>query len=292
MTNYNTHNTPGNPPEFFPKANIAWKKSREEIWNDLSSKLGSENKPSSGRIVTRWNYIAAAAIIIVLIAVPTAMRLYTVNLTSPPGKHLSVSLPDGSTVVLNAATHLSYHKYWWAFSRKVQLEGEAYFTVKKGKSFEVVSPLGKVSVLGTSFNIYARKLDYNVACFTGKVRVVPRVEEKSPLQHQEVNLEPNDMATLTGGGSLIVERGQSIQHIKAWTKNEFNFTAAPITRVMEEIGLQYGILIKFQGNLNYLYTGNFARDSSVENVLNLVCRPFDMKYLVDKNGQYLITENN
>ena len=58
------------------------------------------------------------------------------------------------------------------FSRKVSLEGEAFFEVNPGKKFEVVSKFGKTIVLGTSFNIYSRNSSYQVTCMTGKVKVI------------------------------------------------------------------------------------------------------------------------
>jgi transmembrane sensor len=293
MTNFYTHNDPVNDsPDFLSKAEIPWNKSKEEVWNELLPKLEFVPEIEVRRIYPVWARIGAAAAIILLLAIPAFMRFYLVSVSSPAGKHITISLPDGSTVAMNASSNLSYHPYWWQISRKIKLSGEAFFEVRKGKKFEVVSELGKTSVLGTSFNIYSRNSDYKVTCFTGTVKVVPLHGSGSETNRQEVILKPNDRVTLTKGGSFTVERNQVVEPVKAWVNNEFVFTSTPFIQVIEDIERQYGVTITIKGNPDYLYTGNFPKDTSVENVLTLVCRPFDIRFSVNSKGEYQIIQNN
>jgi len=55
--------------------------------------------------------------------------------------------------------------------RIIHLEGEATFKVLKGNSFTVLTPFGKVEVLGTVFTVKAANGLLNVQCSEGKVRV-------------------------------------------------------------------------------------------------------------------------
>ena len=95
-----------------------------------------------------------------------------VRLVATKGEQNIYELPDGSVATLNAQSSISYEPGEWSSARRVELNGEAFFEVKKGTPFLVKTPYGDVQVLGTSFNVDARKDHFSVACFTGSVRVV------------------------------------------------------------------------------------------------------------------------
>lgn len=88
------------------------------------------------------------------------------RVTAPPGDTRSVSLADGSEVTLNSGTTIRYPR-WWSLGllrsqlgRSVQLDGEAFFTVAKtGTSFRVETKNAEVRVLGTRFDVLARRTD-------------------------------------------------------------------------------------------------------------------------------------
>jgi ferric-dicitrate binding protein FerR (iron transport regulator) len=77
-------------------------------------------------------------------------------------------LPDDSEVTLNSASQIEYKKWNWTDHRELQLEGEAFFKVTKGQTFDVLTRLGKVTVVGTQFNVKARGDRFEVICFEGK----------------------------------------------------------------------------------------------------------------------------
>lgn len=89
---------------------------------------------------------------------------------------LELTLPDNSTVTLNSNSTLSYQSSRLSgFDRKVQLEGEAFFSIQKdheGKTFEVNEggSLG-VTVLGTKFNVKKSKLVEKVTLIEGSVKL-------------------------------------------------------------------------------------------------------------------------
>ena len=65
-----------------------------------------------------------------------------------------MTLPDGTSVVLNAGSKLSYSQGFGIKDRTVNITGEGYFTVAKDsrKPFTVTSGSMRVKVLGTKFN--------------------------------------------------------------------------------------------------------------------------------------------
>ena len=114
------------------------------------------------------------------------------------GEKTTFSLPDNSEVVLNSGSEINYKKWNWDNNRRLELKGEAYFRVSKGRRFEVQTSLGKVSVLGTQFNVKARKNRFDVVCYEGRVKVN----------------YANTQIILTHGQSVTFENGKQINMSK------------------------------------------------------------------------------
>ncbi len=279
-------NLSADPLEAFPRTHIGWGRSKEEIRVELEKKMDASGPVKVRVLINPWPKIAMAAAIAVLVSLSVTMQFYKKTIEVPRGLHSSFMLPDHSRVTLNAQTTLSYKPLLWIFSRRVSLEGEAFFEVKPGKKFEVTSTFGKTWVLGTSFNIYSRNSSYQVTCVTGKVRVI---ENKG---NRDVVIMPGQKAELNQQGILNVKTGVNTGQTIIWLENKLSFTSVPLQQVFEEIGRQYGIVVLIPGDLENTYTGTFKRNSSVENVLNLVCKPFNLKFSLQSKNEYIITRNN
>ena len=87
----------------------------------------------------------------------------------------NVILPDGSSVLLNRHSSLSYPKRFKSDNREVQLTGEAYFEVSKDQKhpFIVQTEHINVQVLGTHFNVdaYRNSPEVKTTLLTGSVAV-------------------------------------------------------------------------------------------------------------------------
>lgn len=267
--------------DFFKGGKIAFEKSEADVWADLERKLSAPASPSrtiSLGSVVRWS---AAAVFLLLVGFATVVFTYTQDLETRPGEHLTAQLPDGSAVELNAGSSLSYYPLKWHFERKVTFEGEGYFTVSKGKSFEVISKNGITTVLGTSFNIYARDDEYRVSCLSGKVEVALASKES-------VLLLPNDHVELSEG-KLVVTPMVSGERAIGWTTNQFFFANRPLKEVIDEIERQYAVTIELAPELNNRNFGsNFSKKYSVEEVLEFVCKPMNLKFVKQTDNTYRI----
>lgn len=179
MTNDNNHNK--NLPEFAPEivemisgTKIAWSKTREEIWPEMLAKIeGKSIEKKNVKVISLQVFrYAAAAVIAILAGISSVMFFYTKTIETQQAQQVEIFLPDNSRVKVFAQSTLTYKPYLWKFYRSVNLNGEGFFEVQKGKKFEVVSEKGKTIVLGTRFNVYARNHEYNVTCTSGKVKVL------------------------------------------------------------------------------------------------------------------------
>lgn len=269
---------------FSSHSKIPWEKSKAEIWSDLEEQILKEDRsPVPVRsLLPGRQWLAMAASLVLLLSVSVFMRFYTVNTICPEGVHAALQLPDGSEVELNASTRVSYHPYWWFISRKVELEGEAFFHVEKGKKFSVVSPYATTEVLGTTFNVFARDRDYIVTCHTGSVRV------SETITGSAVVLSPMEKSTLEPSGGFTVTKLDKALSSPGWTDKMIMFGSTPLKLVFEEIERQFGIVIETPVEMHQVYSGNFSLDQPVENILTLLCLPFDLEYERKTGNLYLV----
>ncbi len=269
--------------EFFSKVEIPYEKDSREIWDLMAGKL--DEKPSAKLVpFKKYKFLyAVAASVIILLGSLVAMRFYTKSIVSNKGAHLTASLPDGSTVELNAQTTLKYHPYWWRFSREISFSGEGFFQITKGSKLEVVSENGKTIVLGTSFNIFSRKDQYEVTCLSGKVMVVSSTSK-------EAILTPDYHAEIDQNGDIVVKKLSKPETSTDWVDNMFSFTSAPISEVIEEIERQYDVSIHAPSNLTHFYTGYFPKDQPVEQTLNLLCKPFGLTFVKYTENEYSLVQ--
>jgi len=274
----------GSNENFFTGVHIPWEKSKDEVWKDLSHRLqeGSRKKVEIRRFLPGRPVLAAAASLALLLAVTLFMRLYVRETRCPAGTHASVVLPDGSRVELNARTTIRFHPYWWFLSREIHLEGEAYFDVKKGKHFRVVSSLASTQVLGTTFTVYARDMNYRVTCMSGLVQVT------SALTDEKVTLAPNELADLNQSGVFDITTLNKEVPEPGWMNNLIMFSSTPLRLVFDEIERQYDIIIETPEGMNQLYSGNFSLNEPVNKVLYLLCRPFDLQYEQYTGKKYIV----
>jgi ferric-dicitrate binding protein FerR (iron transport regulator) len=289
MKQDNRHTDRKNDPDglshlFSSRSEIPWEKSRDEVWNNLEKDLMKEDQlPVPVRpLHPNRHWLGLAGSLVLLLAVSAFMRFYTVKTYCPEGVRTSIQLPDGSGVELNASTNLSYHPYWWFISREVKLEGEAFFSVEKGRNFRAASSRGNTEVLGTTFNVFARGADYIVTCHSGSVRV------SETRGGSAVTLSPHERSILEPEGGFTVIRLENSPATPGWTGNMIMFSSAPLRLVFEEIERQFGIVIETPAEMEQVYSGNFSLDQPVENILSLLCLPFDLQYERQNGNTYLV----
>ncbi|HAH25499.1 MAG TPA: iron dicitrate transport regulator FecR [Prolixibacteraceae bacterium] len=270
---------------FFKGGKFHWQRSEAEVWANLQARMDAQPKGRSLFIdFSPFQWVVAASIV-VLFALGSFLRFYSITVETSAGQHFMTELPDHSKVNLNAQSTLTYHPYWWKINRLVQLQGEAYFEVEKGRRFTVVSTKGITQVMGTSFNIYARDEIYKVTCITGSVKV------KSPLGIETI-LQPNSKAEIQPDGKINVQTNIETFPEISWKKNIFLFTASPVLHVFSEIERQYGVKIETRISNSALYSGNFTKDQNVDEILGYICPALGLKYSRISGGKYLITKQD
>lgn len=273
--------------DLFKKLTPPFSKTEEMVWEELSEKLKNKQQPIyKKRPALRLNIyrIVAAAAITGILLTGSVLRFYSIKLSTPNGEHLKVNLPGNSVVYMNAGSEIVYYPFWWRFSRKVNMEGEAFFVVSPGNKFEIKTENGKVSVLGTSFNIFDRDNKYRVSCSTGSVKVVYTGEKEKIIltAGQSVNNDNNHLELSTA---------INLNSIGAWRENNLIFTNETLEMVLREIERQYNIKIEIQQSQSLHFTGSFSRKNNIEQALFFVCQPFNLKFEKINDKKYKIVSD-
>ncbi len=279
--NKNSNISDENEFAFFDNLKVTHNKPKEDIWKELSKSIEEKSQQKETKVFRmKWLKVAATAIILIGIGSLSFMRFYSIDISSQKGEFVEHLLPDGSHIQLNAETSVSYHPYWWSFSRELEMEGEAFFEVKKGSKFQVNSTNGSTQVLGTSFNIYARNDEYSVYCRSGKVRV-------SHNNSTQI-LKPGDYTLLMGNEleKSIISEDEAI----SWKLSKFVYNTTGLDKVFDDFERQYDVNIEVKNNDIYdlNYTGMFDRNITAEEALGMICLTFDLDYEKSSNFTYVI----
>jgi ferric-dicitrate binding protein FerR (iron transport regulator) len=227
----------------------------------------------------RWLSYAAAACVTLLLAF--ALYNPTKKVSAGIAQHVTHQLPDGSSVAINAASSISYRPWLWAVTRKIELEGEAFFKVTKGRRFVVTAKQGQVEVLGTSFNVRARDSSFIVSCETGKVRV------SNP--NGEQILTPGLITKANPAGVLVAPYTDlPEQQLSAWKEGKFYFNDVPLREVFDEIERQFEVKIKTSPEIERVKVTTNFDGNNLDTALYKACWPSRLK--ASKRGNLIIVK--
>jgi transmembrane sensor len=209
------------------------------------------------------------------------------NLTNKPRL---IVLEDGSSIVLQPHSKITFPAHFDGTRREVFLSGEAFFEVSKNpdKPFYVYASTLATKVLGTSFKISAfeNAKDIKVVVKTGRVSVFPITEEAVSDQHAEnklggMILTPNQQITfalkeLRLTRSLVKDPKLLELPIQ---RQSFVFKATPIDEVFAAMEKSYGVKIVFDSEImkNCYLTASLSDEPLFEKV-DLICKTIGAQY--------------
>lgn len=252
---------------------VPQKRSKAEALELLRSKLDQNSKEKPIRNLRIYWSAAASVILIALLTTIYFYQSTPSQIVAGKGQHLEYTLPDGSNVIVNADSKISFSESGFTKQRTLHLEGEAFFSVQKGKPFVVKTQTGSVEVLGTKLNVYSRDNEFSVSCLTGKVKVTNN--------NQSVIIGPGEKADLVSG---TLQKSTNIQtdQMAGWRSGEFHFDNVSLISIFEEIERQFNVEIATKGLENRSFTGSFS-NKNLKEVLETVCLPMHLDYEI-KNG--------
>lgn len=206
----------------------------------------------------------------------------------PRGKEYQVILPDSTRVWLNADSRLRFPLAFGEKERRVFLEGEAYFDVRKAKDWPFVVETDRidVEVLGTRFDVKAYSDEETVytTLLTGSVRIVPdgfcdRNVELKPSQQYSLDRQSMQQKVEEVDPSLYV----------AWMDRMFVFWNQRLEDVMKDLTKWYDVEFVFADEIaaDMRISGNIERSRDLGAVLDMITGLRKVE-IVQRDGKYVI----
>ena len=222
-----------------------------------------------------------ASIIVVALTLYTAFYFNnTTEIKTLASEKTTIELPDASQVTLNSVSKISFNKSSWSSSRSLNLEGEAYFKVSKGNTFDVITSRGTVTVVGTEFNVKQRKDFFYVECYEGIVSV--KSDTISRMLHAGDSFKIYNGAFSENHSNLIEPK---------WINHSSSFHAIALKDVLSELERQYNIEVTHKGiDTSSLFTGGFTH-SNLEEALISITQPMNLKYELNSSNRVVLYEN-
>lgn len=227
----------------------------KEDWASQQSELINESKIISQPKRRNWTSVLKIAATVTILAV-AAFVLFQwfssdpISYATGNGEVLEVTLPDGSEVTLNANSILT----WIPVEnpekdRLVELSGEAFFEIKKmilpstkeeeHRGFQVKTSKMTIHVLGTSFNVAARKENTEVFLEEGLVQL--NLADHADGARRMI---PGDKVILDNHtGAVTEKKSEDLSSSASWVTGVLKYHDKSMEEVMRDLSVLFGVEI-------------------------------------------------
>lgn len=215
-----------------------------------------------------------AAIFLILLALPFSFFLgkrfnhsagSLTTISCAIGDRTNILLPDGTEVFLNSGSKLTYNSDFIQQTRKVTLDGEAFFSVARDMNhpFRVKTEKMDIVVLGTKFNVKAYS-DEDVVSATlveGSVHVFS--------QEKDIIIKPFEKVILDKKSSSIeIRQLAALEPDTGWKDGRFIFINESLAELAPRLERWFDVDIEFADEdvKQKRFTGILVRESILEAV--------------------------
>ncbi len=258
-------------------------------WSKIASQLGQKAivKLYSRRFVLRSASIAA---MLSLVTVWTffALRDYmekehlskSITLVQTmQGQKMQMTLPDGTKVWLNSGSRLSYTGAFNRDSRELNLQGEAFFDVKKDEHKKFIVNTSKINVVvkGTAFNVSAYPDDKNIDVSLVRGRIAVMAKNGRHL----TDMKPQDFLRISPTTLKYSLNKVDADTDLIWMQNEVRFSNAGIREVAKKLERWYGVDIRLINPDDMQKYSFSVKTESLRELLSLFKKITPIEYTID-----------
>lgn len=265
----------------------------------VNRKIGFGSNTTKKIPFVKYSLRVAAVLIPALIIIGSGIYMFQnenpvtddshfVEVTVPYGEHEIKNLACGSNVWVNSGSTVKYNDGESISERRVELSGEAYFSVEKinEKSFVVQTSHLKVKVTGTQFNVEAYPEEEKTIVTLDKGKIEVETEK-----HQLYNLEPNQQLVYNHQTGLGIVKDLSVDMLSdasGWKEWSLNFDEATLSQIFNKVEKRFDIRMEVKDKsllTDEIYTVQFTKDDNVDNVMEILEKMVDdMSYQITDNA--------
>lgn len=244
-----------------------------------------------------WSVAAVAIVLLGLITVTAYWQgsrqiqsnFSDIVVEAPLGSKTKLTLPDGSTVWLNAGSKMVYSQGFGVSDRRLVFQGEGYFEVEKNDEmpFLVQTHDVNVTVVGTKFNFrnYPEDEEAVVELLEGKVALENQLKEEVVRY-----LSPNEKMVLHKATGEMDITSTKVKEATLWTESILLFDEDLLPDIVRELERSYHVQIeienedlkqtRFYGQFNLL-------EQTIYDVLDMLSETGKLKYHEEGKVIYL-----
>ena len=255
----------------------------------------------SGRQSYKWYRTwSVAAVAIVLLGLITVTAYWQgsrqiqsnfsdIVVEAPLGSKTKLTLPDGSTVWLNAGSKMVYSQGFGVSDRRLAFQGEGYFEVEKNDEmpFLVQTHDVNVTVVGTKFNFrnYPEDEEAVVELLEGKVALEDQLKEEAVRY-----LSPNEKMVLHKATGEMDITSTKVKEATLWTENILLFDEDLLPDIVRELERSYHVQIEIENEdlKQTRFYGQFNQlEQNIYDVLDMLSETGKLKYHEEGKVIYL-----
>lgn len=255
----------------------------------------------SGRQSYKWYRTwSVAAVAIVLLGLITVTAYWQgsrqiqsnfsdIVVEAPLGSKTKLTLPDGSTVWLNAGSKMVYSQGFGVSDRRLAFQGEGYFEVEKNDEmpFLVQTHDVNVTVVGTKFNFrnYPEDEEAVVELLEGKVALENQLKEEAVRY-----LSPNEKMVLHKATGEMDITSAKVKEATLWTENILLFDEDLLPDIVRKLERSYHVRIEIENEdlKQARFYGQFNQlEQNIYDVLDMLSETGKLKYHEEGKVIYL-----
>lgn len=288
-----------------------------ENWKNLKRRLGDEKQtkafdskvdsvnfnPSNSSLHRTTAVISRVAAVLLLagligwflhlnLSTPTSEEKTPVlrEISTSNAQRASMTLGDGTEVMLNADSKITLPDQFEADIREVFLQGEAYFKVdsEPDRPFIIHSSGSLIRVLGTSFSVRSYTGDNHVQVVVEEGRVSFEID--NDRNSEKATLTANQMGRFNFEKNIIeTKQVQDMQLYLSWKDGYLKFKNAQMNKVGVELERRYGVEVTFSDSeIEEMVLTAFLKSRSIRNVLDVIAKSLDIDYRLEENNVIFI----
>lgn len=260
-------------------------------WDKVEVGMKTEKKHRSMLVIRRYAVAACIATLFVLgglLGYQVWSKPDMLIVMNQGKEALLFTLPDNSKVWLGGGSRLKYPDKL-SHDREVYLEGEAFFDVKKddGRTFQVITDIVEVTVLGTRFDVKVSKSEKiaEVVLESGSVQLSER-----HATNAGVILRPGEMGRVKQQANIEVHH-VDLQLYTTWKDKYMNIESQKMENVMFMLSKRYHTEIRIEGEdlKEEIFSGRFDIEQTLDDIFETINQMTPIHYQQQPDGTYLVT---
>lgn len=188
----------------------------------------------------------------------------------PRGGEYQLLLNDETHIYLNSESELQFPFIFESDSREVAFRGEAYFKVahlETNEPFVIRTAMGKIEVLGTSFNLrcYDSSGLLQLTLEEGKVRYI------SQDGKQSCDVCPGEQLTYYSRNDSISIHCVPTHLYTSWKDGIYSLEQTPLEQIMEDLSRWYDVPVVYESDdlKQITFTGEIKRYENFGEVIQI-----------------------